>query len=60
MADRTGPVFLDKKTPGLLFARTAQKFGEPTKLFVGSVCAGPWGDTSFASLAPSIREPPLA
>ena len=48
-----------ERAPGLLFARLAQYFGEPTEPVVCFSDAGPWGDTSFASLAPSIREPLL-
>jgi len=38
-----GPVFLDKKAPGLLFARLAQCFGGPTKPVVCSELCGSLG-----------------
>ena len=60
LADRTGPGASRERAPGLLFARLAQYFGEPTEPVVCFSDAGPWGDTSYASLAPSIRSPCLA
>lgn len=42
---------------GLLFARLAQHFLCPVKLSRRFNAAGPWGDTSTVSLAPSTRGP---